>query len=102
MKILCQRYSCFTHCIHCPFRDIFGCPVLFSFWRVRRSWLRNVIKRCSNIEVQREIFKRLGEIVHSIWDGVDTSILLERFTQDFVDQTAFIQYFKASWLPKIG
>lgn len=84
-----------------PIRDIFGCPVLFSFWRVRRSWLRNVIKRCSNIEVQREIFKRLGEIVHSIWDGVDTSILLERFTQDFVDQTAFIQYFKASWLPKI-
>jgi hypothetical protein len=23
-------------------------------------------------------------------------------THDLVDQTAFIQYFKASWVPKIG
>ena len=89
-------------CIIWIFRDIFGCPVLFSLWRVRRSWLRNIVKKCGNIEVQREIFKRLGEIVYSIWGGVDTLSALEELTHDLVDQTAFIQYFKASWVPKIG
>lgn len=84
-----------------PIRDVFGCPVLFSLWRVRRSWLRNIVKKCGNIEVQREIFKRLGEIVYSIWGGVDTLSALEELTHDLVDQTAFIQYFKASWVPKI-
>lgn len=84
------------------FRDIFCCPVLFSLWRVRRSWLRNIVKKCNNIEVQRQIFKQLGEIVYSIWSGVDTAVALEELTQDFVDQTAFMEYFKASWVPKIG
>ncbi|KAA8531075.1 hypothetical protein F0562_005784 [Nyssa sinensis] len=84
-----------------PIRNTFSCPVLFSLWRVRRSWLRNIVKKCSNIEVQREIFKRLGEIVYSIWGGVDSLVALEEFTQDFIDQTAFVQYFKASWVPKI-
>ncbi|KAG2711555.1 hypothetical protein I3843_04G075900 [Carya illinoinensis] len=84
-----------------PIRDIFCCPVLFSLWRVRRSWLRNIVKKCNNIEVQREIFKRLGEIVYSIWSGVDTRIALDELAKDFVDQTAFMEYFKASWVPKI-
>jgi hypothetical protein len=84
------------------FRDIFCCPVLFSLWRVRRSWLRNIVKKCNNVEVQREIFKQLGKIVYSIWDGVDTLVALEELAQDFVDQTTFMEYFKASWLPKIG
>lgn len=83
-----------------PIRDTFACPILFSLWRVRRSWLRNVVKRCSNIEVQREIFKRLGKMVYSICDGVDSTVALEELTQDFVDQTSFVQYFKASWVPK--
>ncbi|KAF9678965.1 hypothetical protein SADUNF_Sadunf07G0091100 [Salix dunnii] len=52
-------------------------------------------------QVQREIFKRLGEIVYSIWGGVNTLSSLEELTHDFVDQTAFIHYFKASWVPKI-
>ncbi|KAK2976423.1 hypothetical protein RJ640_007461 [Escallonia rubra] len=84
-----------------PSSETFSCPVLFSLWRVRRAWLRNVVKRCCNVEVQREIFKRLGEIVYSIWGGMDTSAALENFLQDFVDQTAFVQYFEATWLPKI-
>ncbi|XVF11118.1 hypothetical protein REPUB_Repub07fG0241600 [Reevesia pubescens] len=84
-----------------PIRDIFSCPILFSLWRVRRSWLRNVVKKCSNIEVQREMFKRLGEIVYSIWGGVNTSVALEELIQDFVDQTAFMEYFKSTWVPKI-
>ncbi|XP_028798002.1 uncharacterized protein LOC114753488 [Neltuma alba] len=82
-------------------RDTFCCPILFSFWRVRRSWLRNIVKKCSNIEVQREIFKRLGTIAYSIWHGVDVSVALEQFLLDFVDQKAFMEYFKASWVPKL-
>ncbi|KAM7258725.1 hypothetical protein ACFE04_014466 [Oxalis oulophora] len=85
-----------------PIRDIFCCPVLFSLWRVRRSWLRSILKQCSNIEVQREIFKCLGKIVDSIWGGVDTTVALEELLQDFADQTAFISYFKETWVPKIG
>ncbi|XP_010255617.1 PREDICTED: uncharacterized protein LOC104596236 [Nelumbo nucifera] len=84
-----------------PIRDIFCCPVLFCLWRVRRSWLRNIIKKCNNIEVQREIFKRLGKIVYAIWGGMDSADAMGEFIQDFVDQTAFMQYFKACWVPKI-
>ncbi|KAB2053859.1 hypothetical protein ES319_A12G215300v1 [Gossypium barbadense] len=84
-----------------PIRDAFCCPILFSIWRVRGSWLRNVVKKCSNIEVQREIFKRLGEIVYSIWGGLDTSVALEELILDFVDQSAFMEYFKSTWVPKI-
>uniref|UniRef100_A0A1S3ZVN2 SWIM-type domain-containing protein n=1 Tax=Nicotiana tabacum TaxID=4097 RepID=A0A1S3ZVN2_TOBAC len=83
-----------------PIREIFSCPVLFSLWRIRRSWLRNIIKKCSNVEVQREIFKRLGDTVYSIWDGSDPFVALEELSQDFVDQMAFLQYFKATWEPK--
>ncbi|CAN0858531.1 hypothetical protein LINGRAHAP2_LOCUS7302 [Linum grandiflorum] len=85
-----------------PIRDIFSCPVLFSLWRVRRSWLRNIVRKCSGIEVQREVFKRLGRIVYSIWSGVDALTALGELTRDFSDQTSFIQYFEASWVPKIG
>lgn len=85
-----------------PIREIFCCPVLFSLWRVRRSWLRNIVKKCTNIKIQREIFKRLGNILYSIWDGADPFVNLEVLIQDFVDQTAFIEYFKASWMPKLA
>lgn len=84
-----------------PIRDIFCCPVLFCLWRVRRSWLRSIIKRCSNVEVQREIFKRLGEIIYSIWTGVDSVDAIGKFIQDFVDQTVFMKYFRECWVPKI-
>ncbi|XP_075510494.1 uncharacterized protein LOC142546590 [Primulina tabacum] len=84
-----------------PIREIFSCPILFSLWRVRRSWLRHIVKKCSNIEVQREIFKRLGQIVYSIWGGMDLTAALDDFCLDFVDQVSFVQYFKASWIPKI-
>lgn len=40
--------------------------------------------------------------MYSIWDGVDTLAALEELAQDFVDQTTFMEYFKASWVPKIG
>nr|GMD17659.1 ESCRT-II complex, vps25 subunit [Ipomoea batatas] len=79
----------------------FSCPLIFSLWRIRRSWLRNICKKCGTIEVQREIFKRLGDIVYSIWGGGDPALALEELTRDFVDQTAFMQYFTSTWVPKI-
>ncbi|MBA0735972.1 hypothetical protein Gogos_019771 [Gossypium gossypioides] len=81
--------------------NTFCCPILFSLWRLRSSWLRNVVKKCSNIEVQREIFKRLGKIVYGTWSSVNTSVALEECIQDFVDQTAFLDYFRSSWMAKI-
>ncbi|CAL9154929.1 unnamed protein product [Musa hybrid cultivar] len=84
-----------------PIRQIFCCPILFSLWRIRRSWLKNVIKKCGHIEVQREIYKRLGKIMYSIWTKEDPMDAMEELFQDFIDQTAFIQYFKAFWVPKI-
>ncbi|KAL8473565.1 hypothetical protein ACS0TY_030410 [Phlomoides rotata] len=84
-----------------PIRETFSCPILFSLWRVRRSWLRHIVKKCTNIEVQREMFKRLGQIVYGIWCGLDLPVAIEEFFLDFVDQTSLIQYFKDSWLPKI-
>ncbi|KAI3889752.1 hypothetical protein MKW92_015470, partial [Papaver armeniacum] len=47
-------------------KGIFCCPVIFSLWRVHRSWVRNIVKRCDNIEVQQEMFKCLGRIAYSI------------------------------------
>ncbi|KHN38118.1 hypothetical protein glysoja_007160 [Glycine soja] len=82
--------------------DVFCCPVLFSLWRVCRSWLRNIVKKCSNIEIQWEIFKRLGTIVYSIWGAINASLALEQFMLDFVDQTAFMEYFKVAWLPNLA
>ncbi|KAG8495810.1 hypothetical protein CXB51_009322 [Gossypium anomalum] len=81
--------------------NTFCCPILFSLWRLRSSWLKNVVKKCSNIEVQREIFKRLSKIVYGTWGSVYTSVALEECIQDFVDQTAFVDYFRSSWMPKI-
>ncbi|KAG4156454.1 hypothetical protein ERO13_D03G176650v2 [Gossypium hirsutum] len=81
--------------------NTFCCPILFSLWLLRSSWLRNVVKKCSNIEVQREIFKRLGKIVYGTWSSVNTSVALEECIQDFVDQTAFVDYFRSSWMAKI-
>ncbi|KAL6867500.1 hypothetical protein ACP4OV_015524 [Aristida adscensionis] len=72
-----------------PIRDVFGCPILFSLWHIRRTWLKNVIKKCSNSEVQREIFIQLGKVMYSIWSEKNPMGALEQLFQDFVDQTAF-------------
>ncbi|KAL4578918.1 hypothetical protein LXL04_015050 [Taraxacum kok-saghyz] len=81
-----------------PIRETFCCPILFSVWRIRRSWLRHIVKKCRNIKLQREIFKRLGDL---LYDPDSYLVLLDKFSQDFVDQTDFMQYFTATWLPKI-
>jgi len=71
-------------------------------WHIRRTWLKNVIKKCSNVEVQREIFIQLGKIIYSIWIEKNPMDALGQLFQDFVDQTTFIKYFKSFWVPKLG
>ncbi|KAJ1282666.1 hypothetical protein BS78_03G069600 [Paspalum vaginatum] len=84
-----------------PIRDVFACPVLFSLWHIRRTWLKNVMKKCSNAEVQREIFIQLGKIIYSIWTEKNPMDALGQLFQDFIDQTTFIKYFKSFWVPKL-
>ncbi|KAJ3674007.1 hypothetical protein LUZ60_005999 [Juncus effusus] len=85
-----------------PIRELFSCPILFSTWRIRRSWLKNVVKRCRNGEIQCEIFRRLGEIVRGVWrQESDPMGDLEVLFQDFVDQVDFVEYFKSFWVPKL-
>ncbi|KAL6605843.1 hypothetical protein ACP70R_041496 [Stipagrostis hirtigluma subsp. patula] len=84
-----------------PIRDVFGCPIMFSLWHIRRTWLKNVIKKCSNSEVQREIFIQLGKAVYSIWSERNPMDALEQLFQDFVDQSTFVKYFKSFWFPKL-
>eukprot|EP01018_Ginkgo_biloba_P000559 Gb_27435 [translate_table: standard] len=74
-------------------------------WRVCCAWHRNIIKKCANVEMQWEMFKWLGHIMYNTWSGdveahrvVDA---MEEFREDFVDHCAFLEYFKARWLPKI-
>ena len=56
-----------------------------------------------NREVQCEIFRRLGEVMYSIWsEETDPLAILQELFQDFVDQTVFVLYFKSFWVPKIG
>lgn len=40
--------------------------------------------------------------MHSIWSNLDPIDALEEVFQDFVDQSAFMQYFKGCWVPKLG
>ncbi|CAN1304296.1 hypothetical protein LINPERPRIM_LOCUS26144 [Linum perenne] len=49
-------------------RDVFQCSVLLSFWRVRHSWHKNLLKRCTETE-SLEISQQLGVIIDDICRG---------------------------------
>ncbi|KAJ4707217.1 Zinc finger, SWIM-type [Melia azedarach] len=83
-------------------RDVFQCSVLISIWRVRHAWHKNLVKRCSEIEMRAEIFRRLGMVVDDICKGNGNVVLFEDCMQDFMDGSDFMDYFKAVWYPRIG
>ncbi|XP_024928442.3 uncharacterized protein LOC107417124 [Ziziphus jujuba] len=83
-------------------RDVFQCSVLICFWRVRHAWHKNLVKKCMENDMRVEISKRLGEIVDSICRGQGTIRLFEDLMEDFVDESDFMDYFKATWYPRIG
>ncbi|XP_048331795.1 uncharacterized protein LOC107411131 [Ziziphus jujuba] len=82
-------------------REAFQCRVLLCIWHVRHAWVRSLLRNCSNFDVQREIFKRLGWILFCTRSGPHAMVALEEFMQVFVDQSAFMDYFKRRWLPTI-
>ncbi|KDP28838.1 hypothetical protein JCGZ_14609 [Jatropha curcas] len=83
-------------------RDVFQCPVLISFWRVRQAWHKNLLRRCSEIQMRAQIWKRLGEAIDDICRGPGSVDLFEVFMEDFVDCSDFMDYFKAVWYPRLG
>lgn len=87
-------------CIFC--REAFHCRVLLCTWRVRRAWIRSLLKKCCNIDVQREMFKHLGWILYSTRSGPNAVDAIEEFMQVYIDQSVFMDYFKRRWLPYIG
>lgn len=52
--------------------------------------------------MQAEISKRLGQIVDEICRAQGTMSLFEDFMEDFVDESDFLEYFKATWYPRMG
>lgn len=83
-------------------RDVFQCSVMICFWRVRHAWHKNLVKKCLDTEMRVQILRRLGQAVHSICRGDGSVGLFEDFMEDFVDESDFMEYFKAVWYYKIG
>lgn len=83
-------------------RDAFRCRVLLCLWHIRRAWMRSLLKRCCNFDVQREMFKHLGRILYCTKSEPHAMDAIEDFMQIFVDQCAFMDNFRSRWLPIIG
>lgn len=84
------------------FREIFQCSVLLSFWRVRHAWHKNIMKKCVEIEKQAKILRQLAQAVDRLCRGSGTVDLFEQLIKDQVDSPDFIDYFKATWSPRLG
>lgn len=96
-------FSCMNCVLSClSLREVFQCSVLICFWRVRHAWHKNLIKKCSEMETCAAIAKWLGQAVHHICKGDGTAVLFEEFMEDFVDAADFMDYFKATWYPRLG
>ena len=52
--------------------------------------------------MQVEISRRLEQAVDNICRGQGTVNLFEDLLQDFIDESDFMDYFKAIWYPRIG
>uniref|UniRef100_A0A0R0JDB0 MULE transposase domain-containing protein n=1 Tax=Glycine max TaxID=3847 RepID=A0A0R0JDB0_SOYBN len=82
-------------------REAFRCRILLCAWHVRRTWIKKLFKKCCNIEVQREMFRHLGWILYCTKCGPNAMDAVEELMQIFVDQCAFMDYFKSHWLGSI-
>lgn len=83
-------------------REIFQCSVMICFWRVRHAWHKNLMKRCSDMGMRAEMLKTLGQAVNKICKGTDTDDAFKGFMEDSVAAEEFMDYFKATWYPRIG
>lgn len=63
---------------------------------------KNIVEKCLDTEMQAEISRRLGQIVDKMCRAQGTMSLIEDFMEDFGDESDFMDYFKATWYPRIG
>jgi len=52
--------------------------------------------------MQIKISRRLGWIVDNICRLQGNISLFEEFMEEFIDESKFMDYFKATWHPRIG
>ncbi|CAI9096994.1 OLC1v1033274C1 [Oldenlandia corymbosa var. corymbosa] len=83
-------------------KEVFQCPILICFWRVRHAWHKNLMNRCSDMDYCAEISKKLGESVSNICKGHGNAHVFEAALEDFIDASDFVDYFKAVWSPRLG
>eukprot|EP01018_Ginkgo_biloba_P014465 Gb_35818 [translate_table: standard] len=74
--------------------DVFGCRVLLCLWHVRRSWLKNLTKKCHDYLVRREMFKDLGDIMYNQSHATNIMETIECFMHKYRDQIEFLDYFR--------
>lgn len=76
--------------------------MLISFWRVRHAWHKNLVKKCVDNEMRAAISRRFHQAMDNICQQRGTEGLFEDFIEDFLDESDFMDYFKATWYPRIG
>lgn len=81
-----------------------GCVSVYSddkFLVDSSLWHKKLVK-CLETDMQIKISRRLGWIVDNICCHLGNMSLFGEFMEDFVDESKFIDYFKAIWHPRIG
>eukprot|EP01018_Ginkgo_biloba_P023858 Gb_25997 [translate_table: standard] len=69
--------------------DVFGCHILLCLWHVRRSWLKNLTKKCHDYMVDEKC-KDLGDIIYNQSYATNLMETIECFIHKYRDQTFLI------------
>ncbi|MCO5557588.1 hypothetical protein L7F22_011154 [Adiantum nelumboides] len=88
---------------------VFNIPIFLCLWHVRRSWLKNLMRKVQNWNVRALMFRRLGAIMTMrVEGGTSEAIALDNirdsvvdFLKDFAHEHAFIDYFRTHWVTKV-
>ncbi|CAM8901784.1 unnamed protein product [Rhodiola kirilowii] len=83
-------------------RDVFQCTVMVSFWRVRHAWHKNLMKKCLDVDIRVKVFEQFGQAVQSLCRGQGNMDLFKAVMDDFDHASDFMDYFKATWYPRLG
>ncbi len=96
----------------CQCREVFGIygvRVFLCFWHVKRSWLKNLHRKCPR-NLQHAMFLHMerimlmlpatGQSSQSFKQQVHDAV--EKFCADHAEQTDFVAYFRKTWGHKAG
>ncbi|MCO5549443.1 hypothetical protein L7F22_002914, partial [Adiantum nelumboides] len=80
---------------------VFNIPIFLCLWHVRRSWLKNLMKKVQNWDVCALMFRRLAAIMNMRAEGGTSEVValdnirdsVVDFLKDFAHEHAFIDYF---------